>query len=100
MHGHYQKRYADEIAFVRNGQIQNVHVGDRLHFRETQHHINDQRVAEQADDAHDRIQNHRYQIANGHLDGRAIEFQALVVRIDEQFVIVAGIEFGVADDAI
>lgn len=92
MHGHYQKRYANEIAFVRNGQIQNVHVGDRLHFGEAEHHINDQCITEQADNAHDRIQNHRYQIT-GCMDGGALVTQTGIVPIHELVIVTAAIEF-------
>lgn len=58
VHGHSddQERYADQETLVRYGQVHDVHVGDRLHLGEPNHHVDDQRVAHQPDDAHDYVQ--------------------------------------------
>ena len=47
-HGHNEKGDADEEALVRNGQVEDVHVGHGVHLREPQHHIDHQGVANQS----------------------------------------------------
>lgn len=48
-HRNDQKWYTDQETFVGNCEIHNVHVGDGLHFRETYHDVDDERVAEKTD---------------------------------------------------
>lgn len=40
-HGDDQERYADQETLVGDGQVNNVHVGDRLHLGESDHHVYD-----------------------------------------------------------
>lgn len=55
-HGGNEEWYTDEKAFVRNSQVDYVHVGDSLHLREAQNNVDDERVAEEAHDADESIQ--------------------------------------------
>jgi hypothetical protein len=66
-----QKRNADQKALISKRQIQNVHIGDCLHFGEPQHNVDDQCVAKQANYADYHVQYHRDEVAHGHLDRRA-----------------------------
>lgn len=50
-HGCNQERYADEKAFICDGKVHDVHVGDRLHFGIAKDYVDDQGVAQQADHA-------------------------------------------------
>ena len=43
-----QERQADDEEHVGDGQVENVHVGDRLHLGVTQHHVDHQPVAQPA----------------------------------------------------
>jgi len=54
--GRHQEWYTDQETLVRERQVQDVNVGHRLHLGEAQHHVDDQSVAEQADDAHQRVE--------------------------------------------
>jgi len=54
--GRHEERYTDQETLIREGQIQDVNVRHRLHLGEAQHHVDDQGVAEQADDAHQRVE--------------------------------------------
>lgn len=60
-YGGYQEGDTDQEALVGNGQVDDVHVGDGLHLAEAHHHVDDQRVAQQADDAHHREDDLRHQ---------------------------------------
>lgn len=50
-HRGYQEGYADQETLVSNRQVDDIHVGDCLHFGETEYDVYDERVTEQADDA-------------------------------------------------
>lgn len=69
-HGDDQERYADQETLVGNGQVHDVHVGHRLHLGEPDHHVDDQRVAHQPDDAHDYVQDLGYQVQRRLVAGR------------------------------
>lgn len=55
-HCGHDERDADEEAFVGHGQIENVQIGDRLHFGVTQYDVDDERVAHQSDDKDGSVQ--------------------------------------------
>lgn len=52
-HGDYEERDADQEAFVRDRQVYDVHVRDRLHFGVADHDVDDEGVAHKAHDADD-----------------------------------------------
>lgn len=54
--GRHQKRYSHQKALVRDRQIYDVHVRNRLHLRETQNNVDDQSVAEKSDHANDGVE--------------------------------------------
>lgn len=69
-HGDDQERYADQEALVGDRQVHDVHVGHGLHLGEPDHHVDDQRVADQSDDAHDYVQDFGYQVQRRFVSGR------------------------------
>lgn len=71
-HGDDQERYADQETLIGDRQVDDVHVGDRLHFGEPDHHVDDQRVAHQPDDAYDDIQDLRDQVQRRLVFGRVV----------------------------
>lgn len=56
-HRRDEERYTYQETLVRYRQVHDVHVRYGLHFRESQHHVDDECVAEEADDADDGVKN-------------------------------------------
>lgn len=54
--GYHQERDPNQEAFIRNCQIHNVEIGDRLHFGESNHDVNHQSVPCQADEADNAVE--------------------------------------------
>ena len=44
-HSNHEERYSDEEKFIGYGQIEDVPIGDGLHFSVAQHDVNDERIA-------------------------------------------------------
>lgn len=88
-HGDDQERYADQETLVRYRQVHDVHVSDRLHFGEPDHHVDDQRVAHQPDHAHDHVQDLGNQVQRRLVPGRvvAVAAGAVVVRARRAVVV-------------
>jgi len=78
-HGDDQERYADQETLVGDGQVDDVHVGHRLHLGEPDHHVYDQRVAHQTDHAHDHVQDLGYQVQRRLVPGRVVAVQRVPV---------------------
>lgn len=88
-HGDDQEWYADQETLVGDRQVHDVHVGHRLHLGEPDHHVDDQRVAHQADHAHDHVQDLGYQVQGRFVPGRvAAVAGAVVVRARVRAVVV------------
>lgn len=51
-----QEGDADQEALIGDRKVDDVHVGDCLHLAEPQHHVDDQRVAEESDDADEGVE--------------------------------------------
>lgn len=71
--GRDKKGDAYEKTLVGYCEVQNVHVSDRLHLGEPQHHVDDQGIAEDAYEADDHVEDLREQAHNWHVIAAVVE---------------------------
>lgn len=78
-HGGYEEGYTDQEAFVGYGQVEDVHVGDRLHLGVSQDHVDDQGVAHESHHADDAVYDLCNQVDDGYVSVGTVDSQGGVV---------------------